>query len=298
MLRRLLISFVLAAPLQAQQAPDWGDVGPLFAARCVLCHSGDDAPLNLKLTDLGSVLRGSENGPVVLAGQPAESPLLQRLRGQAEPRMPLDGPPFLTDDEIALVAAWVEAGMPAGEAGDPATPPARPRPGPGDPVVFGDVRPIFLKRCAKCHSDNSKLGAPPEGLRLDTLKNILAGGERLAVVPGNPGMSQVWRRVAGLGRPRMPFDGPPWLSDEDIRLIGDWIAQGARDDTGKAAPVPSGRKVRLRGRLTGPNEIDGAAFRVGPGTRIRKPPSVGGPAEMRGIVQPDGSVLATRLRRR
>jgi hypothetical protein len=42
----------------------------------------------------------------------------------------------------------------------------------------------------------------------------------------------------------MSFDGPPYLSDDEIRLIGDWIAAGAPDDAGSWAPVPAGAGVR------------------------------------------------------
>ncbi|WP_103257511.1 c-type cytochrome domain-containing protein [Tabrizicola aquatica] len=283
----------LAGPGAAQ---DFDQIGALFVDRCVMCHSGEDAPLGLRLDSLDGVLAGSENGPVVAAGDMA-SPLLQRLRGEAEPQMPLDGPPFLDPDQIAMVEAWVTAGMPAGTAAT--TPVAeRRRPAPGEPVLFSDVQPIFLKACVKCHSDNSKLGAPPEGLRLDTLENILTGGEWLAVLPGNPEMSEVWRRVAGLADPRMPFDGPPWLPDEDIRLIRDWIAQGAPNAEGVAAPIPVGASVRLRGILTDDTEIDGARFTVDAKTRVDDRPGVGDEAEMRGLVQPDGSVRADRLRDR
>jgi len=86
---------------------------------------------------------------------------------------------------------------------------ALPERAPGTDVIWTDVEPIFLKVCAKCHSDNSKVGGPPEGLRLDTYEHALAADERVAVVPGNPEMSEVWRRITGLSDPRMPFDGPP-----------------------------------------------------------------------------------------
>jgi mono/diheme cytochrome c family protein len=175
---------------------------------------------------------------------------------------------------------------------------ALPERAPGADVIWTDVEPIFLKVCAKCHSDNSKVGGPPEGLRLDTYEHALAADERVAVVPGNPEMSEVWRRITGLSDPRMPFDGPPWLPDDDIRLIRDWIAQGARSADGTPAPMPVGERVRLRGKITGENEIDGARFIVTGETRVDGVPSIGSTAEMRGEVQPDGTVLATRYRGR
>ena len=96
----------------------------------------------------------------------------------------------------------------------------------------------------------------------------------------------------------MPFDGPPWLSDDDIRLISQWVAQGAVNAEGAPAVLPVGARVRFRGTLTGQWAIDGAPFTVDVGTRIQKRPSVGSAAEVRGVVTPNGGVRATRLRRR
>ncbi len=291
-----LVLAVMAGPGAAQETPTFAEVGTLFAERCVMCHSGEDAPLGLRLDRLETVLEGSVNGAVVVAGDMG-SALLQRLRGETEPQMPLDGPPFLDPEQIAMVEAWVMGGMPAGETA-PAPVSERHRPAEGELVLWPDVEPIFLKACIKCHSDNSKLDAPPEGLRLDSLANVLRGGDRLVVLPGNPEMSELWRRIVGLGDPRMPFDGPPWLPDEDIRLIRDWIAQGAPDATGALAPVPVGARIRLRGILTGAAEIDGATFTIDEGTRVDDLPQTGDEAEMRGVVQPDGSVRAERFRDR
>ena len=286
---------LIAGPIWAQEAQDFAPVAALFAERCVMCHSGEDAPLGLRLDSHAGVLAGSENGPVAIAGD-MNSPILQRLRGEAEPQMPLDGPPFLTEAEITLVSEWIGAGMP--EGGEVAALPERRRPEPGEDVLWPDVEPIFLKVCVKCHSDNSKMGAPPEGLRLDSLAHVLGAPDRVVIVPGNPEMSEVWRRVVGLASPRMPFDGPPWLPEEDVRLIRDWIAQGARDGAGVAAAVPVGGQIRLRGLATGEAEIDVAGFVVDGGTRVDDWPAIGGAAEMRGVVQADGTVRATRLRDR
>lgn len=294
MIRLAIAAWWSVGSALAQDAATFAEVGPLFAERCVKCHSGEDAPLGLRLDAYSGALAGSENGPVAISSDP-DSPLLQRLRGTTEPQMPLDGPPFLADDQIAMVETWIMAGMPEG---DGVFAPARQRPAPGEPVLWPDVEPIFLKTCIKCHSDNSELGAPPEHLRLDGLSDVLRGGDRLVVLPGNPEMSEVWRRVTGVALPRMPFDGPPWLPDEDIRLIRDWIANGAPDAEGQAATVPVGARIRLRGTLTGAAEIDGAGFLIDSGTRVDDRPAVGQKAEMRGTVQADGTVVADRFRDR
>lgn len=316
-----LLLLAVGGPLAAQEAPDWSVLGPFFAQRCTLCHSGADAPLDLHLDSYEGAMRGSRDGPVLVAGDIEGSELIRRVKGLSEPRMPLVGD-LLTEEEIARIESWILAGLPEGaaegdavaegggaepgaaeeaggtEAAPDAAPPSEPPvPGPGDPVTFAHVERIFLQRCALCHSD-AREGGPPEGLRLDSLGNILAGGERLALIPGNPEASEIVRRIEGKARPRMPHDGPPWLSEEQIALIRRWIAEGAADADGRPAPVPVGREVRFRGLMTGPEEIDGIGFAVTAGTRIDERPGVGQEAEVRGVVTEEGAIEATRMRDR
>jgi mono/diheme cytochrome c family protein len=294
------LSLALCVPLLATPAAaDWEDVSAIFKERCTKCHEGDYAPLGLSLTSHAAVMSGSWTGPVVFPDTPEESPLYGRITGTLQPRMPLDGPPFLDDTEIATLRAWIEAGAP-GPAADAPVPveAAPPDPYADGIITFPEVERIFLTRCIECHSDNSKEGGPPEDLRLTSYAETLAGGERLAVVPGNPQASEIIRRVEGRADPRMPFDGPPWLTPEQIMLLRDWIAGGAMDAEGNPAPVPVGAQVRYRGTMTGPNEIDGIPFTITGATRIDDRPGVGQQAEVRGAVAADGSIVATRWRDR
>lgn len=304
----------LATPLAAAQdapAPPGlpADVAALFDQRCTLCHTGDGAPLGLRLDDLDGALAGSERGPVVVPGDPGASELIARLRGTSQPRMPLTGPPFLSDEEIAMVATWIASGAPTGAAPDEA-PAAAPEPAPamdaaadGDPPppepgTFADVAPVFAGRCAYCHAPGGAMGAPPEGLELTSHAAIVAGGERAVVVPGAPLASELYRRVAGLATPRMPFDGPPWLDAEAIERIRLWIENGAPGPDGALAPVPVGAEVRLNGTLTGRWSLDGLPFQVTAATRLDDDPRAGDRVEVRGVMTADGGVRATRVRTR
>jgi mono/diheme cytochrome c family protein len=316
---------VLALPAAAQEAPSWAELGPLFAARCTLCHAGDGAPLGLQLDSYEGAMAGSQDGPVLVAGDPEGSELVRRVRGASQPAMPLIGEP-LSEEEIGRIEAWILAGLPEGggeateeppaaataapeeepvagaAAPEPAqavegpSPPDAP-PGPGEPVTFVHVERIFLQRCVECHGD-ARAEGPPEGLRLDGLANILTGGELIVVIPGNPEASEIVRRIEGTAEPRMPFDGPPWLSEEEIALIRRWIEGGALDAAGEPSQIPVGREVRYRGTMTGPEEIDGIGFAVTGGTRIDDRPGPGEAAEVRGVVAEDGGIEATRLRDR
>lgn len=282
----------------AVEAQDWTGISSLLEERCVLCHAGEYAPLGLQLDSYTGLMAGSENGPVVVPGAFAISPLYHRITGQAEPRMPLDGPPFLTEAEIALISDWIAAGASGPGPDEVQAEAAVPDPREDGQILYGEVARIFGQACIRCHSDNGIMDAPPEALRLDSYASILAGGDRIVLIPGNAQASEIVRRIEGLASPRMPFDGPPWLSAEDVALIRDWIDGGALSDGAEAAPIPVGGRVRLRGVMTAPREIDGAPFIVTGQTRVDDQPPVGAQAEVRARVTADGALAAERLRDR
>jgi mono/diheme cytochrome c family protein len=162
----LLICAWSVTAANAFAATAFDAVAPIFARRCAMCHSGAAAPLGLRLDTFENVVKGSQKGPVVKAGNAAASELVRRIRGESLPRMPLTGPPYLEAEEIALIEKWVAEGLANGPAVAGAPEPARPKP--GEAVAYRHVAPILLQRCAKCHAPNGILGAPPEGYRLDT----------------------------------------------------------------------------------------------------------------------------------
>lgn len=278
-------------------APTWTEVSSILQQRCVICHQGTAAQNGLRLDTLDGVRAGSDSGPVALADKPAESELLQRVRGQSLPRMPLTGPPWLTVEEVDTLERWIAAGMPA--AATTAVTSEAPQPSAKsrhEPPRWAAVAPIFLSRCAKCHSPTGVMGPAPEGFLTTGYGEILASAERARIVPGQPGASEIVRRIRGDSRPRMPFDGPPWLEDAEMALIEQWIAAGAPDDQGQPAPIPVGARVRFEGKLTGKWEVDGQPLLVGKGTRIDKEPRVGDRVEVRGLVEGNGVIRATRIR--
>lgn len=278
-------------------AADYSDIDQLLQARCVLCHSGPGAPLGLRLDTREGILAGSSRGAVVSAGDPAGSELIRRLTGESLPRMPMTGPPFLPDDEVALFEQWILDGMPAGDAAE--VPVTAPPPGAADgPVRYDHVAPIFATRCAKCHAEKGLMGGPPEGYRLTSYADTISTADRVRVVPGLPAASELMRRVRGQSLPRMPFDGPPYLSDNEIDLIERWIADGARDSTGTPAPMPAGSRVRLQGRLASPNKLDDLPLVITRSTRLDKAPGPGDYVEVRGRLDANGRVIVERMRRR
>lgn len=92
--------------------PAWPAIREIFDERCVMCHSAlSGASKGLRLDDYSAALRGSEDGRVLIPGDVDGSELIRRLRGESVPRMPFLGRP-LPEEEIVLIARWIEAGLP------------------------------------------------------------------------------------------------------------------------------------------------------------------------------------------
>lgn len=307
-LRGAWVALLLSPAAQAQPTDTWATLAPLLAERCVMCHNASAAAAGLRLDSLEGLKKGSTRGPVVQPGNPANSEIIRRVKGSSQPRMPMTGPPWLPDADVARLERWIAASLPEGNPASASTastsaPTSAPaaaatRPAPGQPVTWVHVAPLLATRCAQCHTDNGAMGPPPEGYRLTSYEATLAVADRVRVVPGQPGASELLRRVQGHSRPRMPYNGPPWLSAEDTQLISEWIAQGARNAQGQPAPVPVGAKVRLGGTMDAQGRLDGLPLHIGPGARVEKMPRAGEGALVRGRVGDGGRVEVERVRGR
>ncbi len=98
----------------AGQGATYADVSPIFEKHCLMCHSGAKPPNGLRLDSYANVMAGAKGGKVVTLGQPDKSELVKRIKGISKPRMPRNGPPWLSDNEIGLIERWIAAGAPEG----------------------------------------------------------------------------------------------------------------------------------------------------------------------------------------
>jgi len=97
---------------------------------------------------------------------------------------------------------------------------------PGSQVDFvHSVQPLLREACYSCHGAQKSKG----GLRLDIKARALKGGENGAVIlPGNAAKSPLLSRLTSSDpEERMPQKADP-LSPQQIKLIQDWINQGAK----------------------------------------------------------------------
>ncbi|MFM8415575.1 MAG: c-type cytochrome domain-containing protein [Planctomycetota bacterium] len=87
------------------------EVVPVLLAQCVNCHGEREPENDLRMTTLESLIRGGRTGAAIVPGKANESLLVKKLRGVGieGQRMPLGKPP-LADEQIALIAKWIDQG--------------------------------------------------------------------------------------------------------------------------------------------------------------------------------------------
>jgi WD40 repeat protein len=121
-MRRLLHVFALGAlvgSLAARGAPattDYSAVDKLFSARCLDCHSAQDPDAKLVLESFDTLMKGGENGVVVVPGKSGESRLVEAIEGSLiHNGKQIIMPPGrkrtkLKKEEIALIREWIDQG--------------------------------------------------------------------------------------------------------------------------------------------------------------------------------------------
>lgn len=84
-------------------------VQPVLDAKCISCHGESRMEGGLRLDSFAAILEGGEHGPAIVAGDPMESLLLQRLYLPLDDKehMPPAGRPQPTDDDIAILEWWI-----------------------------------------------------------------------------------------------------------------------------------------------------------------------------------------------
>ena len=118
----ILCLLATAGRMRADEpAPDFAtQIAPLLTKYCAGCHTEEDGEGDLSLESYAGLLKGGQTGPVITAGSAKSSRLIGVLTGRVEPAMPPEDEEAPTDKEIALLAAWIEAGAPGPSGAEPA----------------------------------------------------------------------------------------------------------------------------------------------------------------------------------
>jgi hypothetical protein len=83
-------------------------VRPVLAENCFSCHGPKKQQAGLRLDSKEAVIKGGDEGPVLVAGQPEKSPLIKAIRHAGEPKMPPKGK--MADQFIEDLTTWVKMG--------------------------------------------------------------------------------------------------------------------------------------------------------------------------------------------
>ncbi|MEK6235008.1 MAG: SUMF1/EgtB/PvdO family nonheme iron enzyme, partial [Planctomycetales bacterium] len=195
-------------------------IQPIIESTCLNCHNEKNAEGELRLDSLAAAIRGGENGPAIVPGQPSKSPFYATL---VLPRdddaiMPPEGLP-LAKSQADLIKTWIAEGAAWPVAIKLKTQPR---------IDFvKHVQPILEQNCLSCHQTKNAEG----DYDLSTRSAAFASGENApAIVPFHPGKSDLYA-LAVLARdeerlmPPVDQGGPLAKTlTEPLRL---WIAQGA-----------------------------------------------------------------------
>ena len=116
------VSFALAGSIAAQAekppvpTPEQIDffnakIRPVLMDTCGECHL-DDEEGGLRVDSREALVKGGENGPAVVPGNPESSLLVHAIRRDGTgPRMPKEGPK-LTSEQVDAFVLWIKDGAP------------------------------------------------------------------------------------------------------------------------------------------------------------------------------------------
>jgi hypothetical protein len=115
---------------------DQHSVQPILLLRCKTCHGPQRLAGGVDLRSVAALLRGGPRGPLVIPGDPAASPILQRILSEACPPSEELLQYFVRrpdEAEVERLQAWIAAGCP--QTADQTTPQAEAQAATEDPLV-------------------------------------------------------------------------------------------------------------------------------------------------------------------
>jgi mono/diheme cytochrome c family protein len=110
MFGRALFMFLVVGAGDGARAPTTFEatVAAVFHRHCVRCHGPREQSGGLRLDTYENVLRGGEEGPAIIPGDPNASLLFQKIERRDDPPMPPKK--ALPAREVAKIRAWLQAG--------------------------------------------------------------------------------------------------------------------------------------------------------------------------------------------
>lgn len=104
--------------LSQEQVDFKNDVMPILKKHCAACHNDDDYEAGFTVDSYDGIEEGCDGEAVFVAGDPANSWMIQLMTGEKEPLMPPDDQPRPTEEEINVLKLWIEQGANDSESED------------------------------------------------------------------------------------------------------------------------------------------------------------------------------------
>lgn len=102
---------MVAAPTGKETVSFARDIAPILLENCNGCHiDAMQRRGNLTMDTFTELLKGGDSGAIVDPKKSADSLLVQKIKGLSGARMPAGGRPPLKDEQIAMIAKWIDEG--------------------------------------------------------------------------------------------------------------------------------------------------------------------------------------------
>jgi len=94
----------------ASNATGYAAAQAIFTQKCIGCHGAGRPKGGINLTGYDSVMKGGDDGPIVTAGNPDKSKVIDALEGRNGAMQMPKGGAKLSDADIKTISDWIKAG--------------------------------------------------------------------------------------------------------------------------------------------------------------------------------------------
>ncbi len=234
------------------------DVLPFLSDNCLACHCKTTKKGGLDLESPALMLKGGENGPAIVPGKAADSPMLQAAAHLDEDLImpPADNKAKahdLTSEQLGLLRLWIDQG--AKES------PKIERPIPWQPLPpnLGAIFAVAVTadgQFAACSRENRifiyRLTAQnslcSEANHRDQVNALAFSPDGTLLASGGYREVKLWRRTSDLSKPFLTHAGTPSAVSPD----GQWLASGDADGNVTLSALPAGAAPRPLAVAKGP----------------------------------------------
>ncbi len=99
----------IAAPIDPAEVEFFErEIRPILIEHCYSCHGAKKQEMSLRMDSAQGLLAGSDNGPVIVVGEPEQSLLIEAIQYSGDTKMPPSGK--LSAAAIASLERWVKQG--------------------------------------------------------------------------------------------------------------------------------------------------------------------------------------------